>query len=207
MIDAEIEYADGPTDTLTGTPNHPFWVGAVRGYVPLGDLQVGTELHVQGGGEAILVSKTWRQGDFEVFDFEVEGLHNFHVRGKGSDAAGVLVHNSTPARVSAQQRADELHGVLDPRAQSSRTTGVTETEEGYRLVSSSERRLAPAQRDALKPGELEAIGDGHAEVTGWEDGIRQGLTPTGTATSRPHCPNCGAHMDATDVQPLSPMRE
>jgi len=67
----------------------------VRDYVPLGEMEVGTILHVQGGGEAILVSKTWRQGDFEVFDFEVEGLHNFYVRGEGSDKAGVLVHNST----------------------------------------------------------------------------------------------------------------
>ena len=95
VIDANIEYADGSTDTLTGTPNHPFWVDAVRDYVPLGELEVGTVLHVQGGGEAILVGKTWRQGDFEVFDIEVEGLHNFYVRGEGSDAAGVLVHNST----------------------------------------------------------------------------------------------------------------
>jgi hypothetical protein len=69
-------------------------VPAVQDYVPLGKLEVGTALHVQGGGEAILVSKTWRQGDFEVFDFEVEGLHNFYVRGPGSDAAGDLVHNS-----------------------------------------------------------------------------------------------------------------
>jgi len=66
----------------------------VRDYVPLGELEVGTELHVQGGGDAVLVSKTWRQGDFEVFDFEVAGLHNFYVRGPGGDAAGVLVHNS-----------------------------------------------------------------------------------------------------------------
>ena len=95
VIDADIEYEDGSTDTLTGTPNHPFWVPAVRDYVPLGKLEVGTVLHVQGGGEAILVSKTWRQRDFEVFDFEVEGLHNFYVRGDGSDAAGVLVHNSS----------------------------------------------------------------------------------------------------------------
>ncbi|MBX2801353.1 MAG: hypothetical protein KTR31_26985 [Myxococcales bacterium] len=95
VIDAEIEYADGSSDTLTGTPNHPFWVDAVRSYVPLGEMEVGTVLHVQGGGEAILVSKTWRQDDFEAFDVEVDGLHNFYVRGSGSDAAGVLVHNST----------------------------------------------------------------------------------------------------------------
>ena len=99
VIDADIEYADGSTDTLTGTPNHPFWVPAVRDYVPLGELKVGTVLHVQGGGEAILVSKTWRQGDFEVFDFEVAGLHNFYVRGPGGDAAGVLVHNSDGGNV------------------------------------------------------------------------------------------------------------
>jgi hypothetical protein len=96
VIDAVLEYDDGTEDVLTGTPNHPFWVPAAQDYVPLGELEVGAVLHVQGGGEAILVSKTWRQGDFEVFDFEVEGLHNFYVRGEGSGAAGVLVHNSTP---------------------------------------------------------------------------------------------------------------
>jgi len=111
VLDVEIKHVDGAVDTLTATPNHPFWVefagsgrnvagelkapsAAVREYVPLGELEVGAVLHVQGGGEAILVSKTWRQGDFKVFDFEVEGLHNFYVRGSGIDAAGVLVHNS-----------------------------------------------------------------------------------------------------------------
>ena len=88
---------------------------AVQDYVPLGKLEVGTVLHVQGGGEAILVSKTWRQGDFEVFDFEVEGLHNFYVRGEGSDAAGVLVHNSTvsnpvPDRLARVVSADDVPG-------------------------------------------------------------------------------------------------
>ena len=107
VIDAEVAYDDGTTDTLTGTPNHPFWVDAVRDYVPLGELEVGTALHVQGGGEAILVSKTWRQGDFEVFDFEVEGLHNFYVRGEGSDAAGVLVHNSTGSTIRANKAKGE----------------------------------------------------------------------------------------------------
>ena len=112
VIDAEVAYDDGTTDTLTGTPNHPFWVDAVRDYLPLGELEVGTALHVQGGGEALLVSKTWRQGDFEVFDFEVHSdrvdrLHNFYVRGEGSDAAGVLVHNSTSAASAAGDAVEE----------------------------------------------------------------------------------------------------
>lgn len=96
VIDAQLRYADGSVDDLRGTPNHPFWVDDVRDYVPLADLEVGTALHVQGGGAAVLVAKTWRQGDFEVFDFEVDGLHNFYVRGPGSRTAGVLVHNSSP---------------------------------------------------------------------------------------------------------------
>ena len=46
----DLAYTDGPSETLTGTPNHPFWVDAVQDYVPLGKLEVGTVLHVQGGG-------------------------------------------------------------------------------------------------------------------------------------------------------------
>ena len=58
VIDAIVQRDDGQTDVLTGTPNHPFWVDAVQDYVPLGELEVGAVLHVQGGGDAILVSKT-----------------------------------------------------------------------------------------------------------------------------------------------------
>jgi len=109
----------------------------VRDYVPLGELEVGTVLHVQGGGEGILVSKTWRQGDFEVFDFEVEGLHNFYVRGEGSEAAGVLVHNSTGAEV-----ASEMVGNLPkpPRGKGS----VPKAERD------PQRTFSPSQRDAKR---------------------------------------------------------
>lgn len=121
VIDAEVTLEDGRHDILTGTPNHPFWVPAVRDYVPLGELEVGTVLHVQGGGEAILVSKTWRQGDFEVYDIEVEGLHNFFVRGPGSDAPGVLVHNSGGTFRSADGRLRNADGTFAPDGGSART--------------------------------------------------------------------------------------
>jgi hypothetical protein len=110
-------------DVLTGTPNHPFWVDAVRDYVPLGELEVGTELHVQGGGEAILVSKTWRQGDFEVFDFEVEGLHNFYARGEGSGSAAVLVHNSGTATFKKHVGAEGRHVTVDIKDASGESLG------------------------------------------------------------------------------------
>ncbi|MFT4624396.1 MAG: YD repeat-containing protein [Myxococcota bacterium] len=118
VIDAEVAYADGTTDVLTGTPNHPFWVDAVRDYVPLGELELGTSLHVQGGGEAILVGKTWRQGDVEVFDFEVradrvDGPHNFYVRGEGADARGVLVHNSTGKFSSSDPLVGDLANAIE----------------------------------------------------------------------------------------------
>jgi len=95
VVDVTISYSDGHVDRLTGTPNHPFWVPAVDDYVALEDLEVGTVLRTYGGSEATVLGLTWKPGEVEVYDIEVEGLHNFLVRGPGSDAAGVLVHNST----------------------------------------------------------------------------------------------------------------
>jgi len=94
VIDAEIAYEDGTVEVITGTPEHPFWVPKRREWVPLGELVEGTELHVDSGAGAILVSSTWRQGDFTVYNFEVEGTHNYFVRAPGSDAPAVLVHNT-----------------------------------------------------------------------------------------------------------------
>jgi hypothetical protein len=135
---------------LTGTPNHPFWVDAMRDYVPLGKLEVGTVLHVQGGGEAILISKTWRQGDFEVFDFEVEGLHNFYVRGPGSDAAGVLVHNSTTS--DAVKRRVKLR---------KNTRAKIETNQPR---NADGQMIDPNTGDPLKPGEIDV---GHKPGQEW----------------------------------------
>jgi RHS repeat-associated protein len=107
----------------------------------------------------------------------------------------------------AVERASEIHKVLDPRAQRARTTAVIETEEGTRVVSSSTRRLTPAQRAQLQPGEVEGVGSGHAEITGVNAARAKGLTPTGAAASRPICADCAHNMEAQGVKPLSPLRE
>ncbi len=103
-------------------------------------------------------------------------------------------------------RANEIHSILDPRAMRARTTAVTETAEGTRVISSSTRRLTPAQRAALGPGEVEGVGVGHAEVTGVNAARQMGLTPTGAAASRPICPECAAFLEGQGVSPLSGLK-
>lgn len=108
---------------------------------------------------------------------------------------------------SAAERAAEIHGALKPATQARTTTAVTETAEGVRVVSSSEQRLRPAQRTALKPGEVEGVGQGHAEVTGINAAEAMGFKPTGSAASRPICPGCADTLQQRGVQPLSPLKK
>jgi transposase-like protein len=80
--------------------------------------------------------------------------------------------------------------------------------EGGKVVSSSKGALRPAARAALKPGEVAATGEAgtHAEVNGVNGAKAAGLTPTGTAASRPICPDCAAKLNAQGVAPLSPLK-
>ncbi|MEN0067140.1 MAG: RHS repeat-associated core domain-containing protein [Myxococcota bacterium] len=89
----------GGSETITGTPEHPFWVPEVGDYVAMADLEVGTVLRTVGGGEARVASMNRREGDFEVFNFEVEGSHNYYVRAPAGDGDGVLVHNGCGDKV------------------------------------------------------------------------------------------------------------
>ncbi len=125
---------------------------------------------------------------------------------KPTSGTGAIIDVDAGVANSAEARAKEIHSVLDPRAQRARTTALTETTEGKRIISSSERRLTPAQRAKLKPGEIEGTGVGHAEVTGVNFAKSQGLKPTGTAASRPICPNCAEFLKKEGVEPLSPLK-
>jgi hypothetical protein len=137
----------------------------------------------------------------------------FHEVGAGVTALSAAVRGTEAATagtevVSAATRATEIAGTMSARTQNSVTIAVTETEEGTRVVSSSEGALRPAARDALKAGEVQGRGAAgtHAEINGINAAKKQGLTPTGTAASRPICSNCAAEMKAQGVDPLSPLK-
>ena len=121
-------------------------------------------------------------------------------------ALNETVHAVEEAK-TAEQRAKEIHGAVNPVTQGKTTIAVTETEEGVRVVSSSEKTLRPVQRKMLKEGKIEGVVVGHAETTGIKAARESGLTPTGTAASRPICPNCAKALENEGVKPLSPLKE
>jgi hypothetical protein len=118
LIDLTVRYqGSGREETLSGTPEHPFFVPAAGGYVALGKLEPGTVLSTQDGSEARVIASRTRHGDFEVFNLEVEHAHNYFVSAPGSNGPGVLVHNTctfttrtSPTGVSTGIRDTTLNG-------------------------------------------------------------------------------------------------
>ena len=100
-------------DRVVGTPEHPFYV-AELGWVPLGELTVGMELHTAQGSGALLVGSTWWPEEVADFNLEVAEEHTYFVRGAGVDAVGVLVHNACGAsRAPSVDALSEAAGAAD----------------------------------------------------------------------------------------------
>jgi len=93
-------------------------------------------------------------------------------------------------------RVAQIHGVLDPIAQSMRTTAGLQTNLG-RIIAGGARDLAPVQRALLGPGEIAAQAPGvHAEITVLDAAESMGATPSELAVTRTICPECAAAIEA-----------
>ena len=82
--------------TVSATPNHPFYSVTRKAWVPVGSMWPG-ELLRNGRGDVtpLQAISEQRYGVVEVFNLEVEELHNYFVG--NSDADSVLVHNGPEA--------------------------------------------------------------------------------------------------------------
>ncbi|WP_345409067.1 RNase A-like domain-containing protein [Amycolatopsis samaneae] len=69
------------------TPQHPFWVVG-KGWTDAGALRAGDRLSTRDGAEQPITAITGERGDITVYNFEVEGDHNYYI----TDAQ-LLVHN------------------------------------------------------------------------------------------------------------------
>ncbi|GLY35666.1 hypothetical protein Amsp01_016900 [Amycolatopsis sp. NBRC 101858] len=73
--------------SLQVTPQHPFWVVG-KGWTDAGALQAGDRLTTLGGEEQAITGITSARAPTTVYNFEVEGDHNYYI----TDAQ-LLVHN------------------------------------------------------------------------------------------------------------------
>ncbi|RQO65478.1 sugar-binding protein [Pedobacter sp. KBW01] len=114
------------------------------------------------------------------------------------------------AKASLGQRAQEIHGEV-PAATQRRTTiavgeGTDASGNSVRVVGSSEARLRPSQRAALQPGEVEARGAGHAEVTVLNYAKANNVKIGSVGASRPICFNCALTIQANGVAAVTPLK-
>ncbi len=122
-------------------------------------------------------------------------------------AIGNALTEGNPTSVAqAGERAAQIANTMG-KTKSFVTIGVTDTAEGARIISSSENALRPPALEVLLHGEIPVTGAGHAEITGVNAAKNLGLTPTGTATSRPICPECARFLKDQGVQPLSKLKK
>lgn len=74
-------------ETITATPEHPFWVVG-KGWIVAGQLERGSPLITKDGAVVRVESVKLRSGKFKVYNFEVEKAHAYYV-----STLHVLVHN------------------------------------------------------------------------------------------------------------------
>lgn len=93
-------------ETITATPEHPFWV-VERGWTPAGLLLPGDRLLTSRGAVVRVESIARREGRFKVYNFEVSGTHTYFV-----SALGILVHNQCKDFVDLTDAKGRTH-ILD----------------------------------------------------------------------------------------------
>ncbi len=91
----------GRSETLTCTPEHPFFVPS-QGWVEAGSLGIGTSIVTRAGPQMAVASVTWQKnkaeelasagglGGYTVYNLTVDGDHTFFV---GTTGGGTWVHN------------------------------------------------------------------------------------------------------------------
>ncbi|WP_246835533.1 polymorphic toxin-type HINT domain-containing protein, partial [Micromonospora sp. MH33] len=90
-LDVDIDGDGGErTATITATHNHPFWVPALKAWIPAEALQPGQWLQTSAGTWVSVKAVASRTELARVYNLSVADLHTYHV---GAGSVDVLVHN------------------------------------------------------------------------------------------------------------------
>jgi hypothetical protein len=109
VADRLLTITAGPV-RLEVTPQHPFWVVG-RGWVEAGQLAVGDTLQSRDGTEPRISGITARTTSTRVYNFEVEGDHNYYIT-----EAQLLVHNCVRVWEAIKGTQEVYEGTLIPKS-------------------------------------------------------------------------------------------
>ncbi|HBP20376.1 MAG TPA: hypothetical protein DEA08_21615 [Planctomycetes bacterium] len=191
IVDLSVQEAGGSPFTISGTPEHPFYVPARGEYVAMGELREGVQLHTAEGTTATVVESTRRTGSFTVYNFEVEDTHNYYVR-SADGGPSVLVHNTCkpPTRAELLEQLPErvyAGRVVDPRFNAVKATPADFNPRAYTvkagdiggMITSRKHGISPDQAASVRQLSNEDLVKFRFEDPISSHGIQQGIQLTG----------------------------
>jgi len=182
-IAGEVSGTDPPEspDSLTVTPEHPFWEPTQETWTPAGDLQPGDHL-LQRDGDLLTITRITtldRTTPFTVYNFTVAGTHNYY-----ATTLDTLVHNCDFAPGKADEHFDKHVLGLDDAGQATRTPDMPEydivdLDKGFdNYVADAKSLMCPetcptGAREAIRSDGVVIRLDAHGRI-----GMRNGNTIT-----------------------------
>ncbi|KQX50835.1 hypothetical protein ASE09_12435 [Streptomyces sp. Root66D1] len=131
----EITVATGETlSSIIATDTHPFWVPALKEWVPAGNLKIGHWLRTSAGTLVQITALDHYAKRQRTHDLTIEDIHAYYVL---AGATPVLVHNCNPSVDDVFARAAEL--------------GDSSGEYLYRGVTNNHYKLAEARAGIAEP--------------------------------------------------------
>ena len=158
-------------EAIAATESHPLWVEGT-GMTAAANIQVGARLQTRSGSSVEVTRIERKEGEFRVFNFEVEGAHTYFV-GKSE----VWTHNS--CFVSSQT------------GNTSRNSGLLRQSMGLQTGAGKDAHHIVASTHARATEAREILDKYHIDINSAENGVA--LRPTGP---RPAHHGNGLHSEA-----------
>ena len=141
LVDLTVADVDtGEKATISGTPEHPFYVPTRGEYVELVDLEVGETLRGDDGSAVRVKTKESRRGLFDVHNIEVENTRNYLVAAPGFGGPGALVHNKASHVRSVDEIVDSVDLTRLSRSNRRSVQSLQRQSEAHRQKLSAYRR-------------------------------------------------------------------
>lgn len=187
-----IQDFEGRIQDIGTTDEHPFQTGSEK-WTAAKDLKIGDILIGRRGGCATVVATVREEHPegVEVFNFRIEGTHTYFVRGKGSDAEPVWVHNRC---VVGDFQKDEVSSDLIRQWAGQFESRAAIGEEGVQWHDFQVENVGP-QEVLVQGGGAEVWADGVNN----EEGLLQEAKFASNPYNSPYVPGSGADAEVRDL--------